>query len=274
MMTVILSALMRDKGCEPFRFFIYTMDLTRLDSKYTPVTDTDTAFLDRVAKSYRPDNSVIKIDVTDIYDREFSGCPNEDAYCSPYTLIRLLADIVPDMPDKLLYLDVDVLFNRSAHLIYDIDIEGYEYASAPDHYGKYLINRAYINAGVILFNLKEAKRTGLLVKARELIRQKKLLFADQSALIRATTKRKLLKQKFNDQKFLKRDTVIRHFSKRLFYLPYPHIDNIKPWQVDKIHRVFHYREFDDILTEYQRLKKELESEKNQNEKDNPDFLRS
>ncbi|MBP5230726.1 MAG: lipopolysaccharide biosynthesis protein, partial [Clostridia bacterium] len=74
--------------------------------------------------------------------------------------------------------------------------------------------------------------------------------ADQSALIRSTTKRKLLPKRFNDQKFLHRHTVVRHFSKRLFWLPYPHTDNVKQWQVDRVHAVFRYHQFDDILNEY------------------------
>jgi len=260
MLTVMLSALMRNERCEPYHFFIYTMDVSRIDKKYVPITESDAAFLDGVAKSYNTDNTVTRIDVTEIYEREFGGSPNEDAYCSPYTLIRLFADIIPGMPDKLLYLDIDLLFNRSPHLLYGIDVEGYEYAAAPDHYGKYLIKHGYINAGVILFNLKEAKRCGLLRKARDLIRKKKLPFADQSALIRATTKRKLLKQKFNDQKFLHKHTVIRHFSKRMFWLPYPHTESIRQWEVDKVHRVFRYHAFDDILSEYQILKKQFERE--------------
>ena len=256
----MLSALMRNDGIEPYRFFVFTMDVSYLNEKYVPITDADTAFLDRVAKSYNKDNSVIKQDVTALYQKELGGCPNEGAYCSPYTLIRLLADLVPNMPHKLLYLDIDLLFNRNPHEIYDIELDGYEYAAAPDHYGKYLVHPGYINAGVILFNLKVAKCTGLFEKARAKLREKKLPFADQSALIRATTKRKLLKQKYNDQKFLHRNTVIRHFSKRMFYLPYPHTDNIKPWQTDKVRKVFRYHVFDDIFEEYQRLKKELESE--------------
>ena len=253
--TVMLSALMRNKGDVPYRFYIFTMDVSYINEKYVPITDADANFLDRTAKSYNPENSVIKIDVTALYQKEFSGCPNERAYCSPYTLIRLLADLVPCMPDKLLYLDVDLLFNRDPNEIYNIDVCGCEYAAAPDHYGKYLINPGYINAGVLLFNLKEAKRTGLFQKARAHLKKKKLPFADQSALIRATTKRKILEQKFNDQKFLHRHTVIRHFSKRMFYFPYPHTDNIKPWQTDKVIRVFRYHQFDDIFEEYKRLKR-------------------
>ena len=82
------------------------------------------------------------------------------------------------------------------------------------------------------------------------INPKKLVFADQSAIIRSTTKKHLLPQKFNDQKFMHKHTVIRHFSQRLFYLPYPHIDNVKQWQVTRVHKIFRYFQFDDILYEY------------------------
>ncbi len=64
----------------------------------------------------------------------------------------------------------------------------------------------------------------------------------------------MLPQKFNDQKFLHDHTVVRHFSKRLFWLPYPHTDNIKQWHIEKVHKVFKYHQFDDILDEYMNLK--------------------
>ena len=98
--------------------------------------------------------------------------------------------------------------------------------------------------------MKKIRETGLFVRARECLREKKMLFADQSALIRSTTSKKMLPQRFNDQKFLHKNTVVRHFSKRLFYLPYPHTDNVKQWQVSRIHKIFGYYVFDDILYEY------------------------
>lgn len=129
-----------------------------------------------------------------------------------------------------------------------------EYAGAPDHYGKFLIHPRYINAGVLLFNMKRCRETGLFEKARQLIRTKKLVFADQSALARSATRRMVLSQRFNDQKFLYKKTVIRHFSKRLFYTPYPHTENIKQWDVEKVHAKFRYTCFDDIYEEYLTLK--------------------
>lgn len=61
----------------------------------------------------------------------------------------------------MLYLDVDILFNRDITLLYDIDVSEYEYVAARDHYGKYLLNPNYINAGVLLFNMKKIKQSGL-----------------------------------------------------------------------------------------------------------------
>ena len=249
-LTCALSLMKRTKSTEPFAFRIFTMELTRVSPRYTGLPKEHIELLEATVKKYNPANTLTVTDVTALYEQEFAYCPNEGAYCSPYTLLRLLADLVDDMPDKLLYLDADILFQRDVHLLYDIDIDGCEYAAARDHYGKYLLYPNYINAGVILFNMKEAVKNGLFEKARQELRRKKFLFADQTALIHATTKKKLLPQRFNDQKFLHTHTVVRHFSKRLFYSPYPHTENIKQWQVDQVHNVFHYYQFDDILDEY------------------------
>ncbi len=259
-MTCLLSVFKRTKSKEPFNVYVLTMDVSHLKKEYIPISKEKTDYLDAISKKYNKENKVHRLDVTDIYMKEFSKCPNEQCYCSPYTLLRLFIDMIDEIPDKILYLDADIMFNREIELLYDTDIEGYEYAAARDHYGKYIINPNYINAGVLLFNMKMCKETGLFKKARALIKEKKLLFADQDAIYRSTTKKKMLPQRFNDQKFLHKHTVVRHFSKRLFYLPYPHTDNIKQWHVTKIHKVFGYDQFDDCLYEYIYLRRKFENE--------------
>ena len=260
MLTCILSILKRTETKEPFCFYIFTMDISRIKPEYVSVTPEQIAFLQQLVTQYNPGNQILAKDVEKLYEQEFAHCPNELAYCSPYTLLRLFADLIEDIPDKLLYLDADLLFQHDIRLLYDTDLTGYEYAAARDHYGKYLLNPNYINAGVLLFNMKEMKKTGLLKKSRELIKTKKLVFADQSALYRSTTRKKMLPQRCNDQKFLHKHTVVRHFSKRLFYLPCPHTANIKQWMVEDVHRIFRYHQFDDILNEYLSLKKKFEPE--------------
>lgn len=257
-LTSVLSILKRETINREFNVYLFTMDVTRINSDYTPISESQAAFLEKVLKDYNSSSRVTLIDVTETYEKEFGYSPNEGAYCSPYTLIRLFADEVENIPDKLLYLDVDLMFMKDITLLYDTDVTGYEYAAARDHYGKFLIQPNYINAGVILFNMVEVKRTGLLKKARQLIKTKKLVFADQSAIMRSTTKKKMLPQKFNDQKFLTKKTVVRHFSKRLFWLPYPHTENIKQWQVEKVRKKFGYPMLNDIYEEYFRYKNEFE----------------
>ena len=252
-LTCALSIMKRSRLTQPLKFYMLTMDVSHIKPEYVAISKEQIEFFDEVIKSYSPENSVECIDVTELYNEEFAGSPNESAYCSPYTLIRLLADRIESLPDKILYLDIDIMFNRDINLLYSIDVSEVEYAAARDHYGKYLINPNYVNAGVMLWNLKKMRETGLLLKARDLIRKKKLTFADQSAIIRSTTKKKMLPQKFNDQKFLHKHTVVRHFSKRLFWLPYPHTENIKQWHVERVRKVFKYSCFDDILDEYTRL---------------------
>ena len=256
----LISITKRTK--EPVSCYIFTADVSRIKPEYVPITDEQVDFLNQYVKRIDGRNQVIKKDVTDLYVEEFLNSPNESAYCTPYTLLRLLADKVEDIPDKLLYLDIDMMIADDLSKLYNIDITDYEYAAVKEKYGCWAIRPDYINAGMLLINMEMAKKTGLFEKARHKIKTKKMLFADQDALFWSTTKKKLLPRKFNEQsKFDRKDTVVCHFCKRLMFLPYPHTENFKQWQVDDIHRELKCYTFDEDLNEYLRLKKEFEGNK-------------
>lgn len=259
-LTELISITNRTK--EPVHCFLFTMDLTRIKKEFTCISDSQVEFLRKVVKSKNTQNEITKIDVTDLYEKEFKECVNESAYCTPYTLLRLLADMVPDMPDKLLYLDIDMMIARDLKLLYDINIEDYEYAAVKEKYGCWLIRPDYINAGMLLLNMKKIRETGLLEKARKLIREKKMLFADQDAVFWSTTQKKLLPRIYNEQsRFNGKKTVVCHFSKRLMLLPYPHTENYKQWNLPEVHTVLKCHAFDSDLEEYIKLKKEFELER-------------
>lgn len=253
-LTELISITNRTK--EDINCYIFTMDATRLKPEYIAIKDEQVKFLDKVVKSKNKNNKVTKIDVTKLYEQEFLNSKNENAYCTPYTLLRLLADLVPEIPDKLLYLDIDMMAGDDISKLYNIDVTDYEYAAVKEKYGCWLIRPDYINAGMLLLNLKKIKETGLLEKARYSIKTKKMLFADQDAVYWNTTSKKLLPRKFNEQsKFDRKDTIICHFCKRLMFLPYPHTENFKQWHIDEIHRELKCYTFDKDLEEYKKYKK-------------------
>lgn len=237
--------------------YIFTMDVSRINSDYTCITDEQIDFLNKVVKSKNEESTVTKIDVTELYEKEFGKGKNENAYCTPYTLLRLLADLVPEIPEKILYLDIDMMVAGDISELYNIDITDYEYAAVKEKYGSKFLRPDYINAGMLLLNMSKIKETKLLEKARALIKKRKLLFADQDAIFLSTTKKLLLPRIYNEQsKFNKEDTVICHFCKRLLWRPYPHVGNYKQWQVEEIHKYLKCYTFDKDLKEYLELKKE------------------
>ncbi len=156
-LTQIISITNRTK--EPINCYVFTMNLTRLKPEYEEIDDEQIDFLERVAKSKNIDNKVTKIDVTKIYEEEFKNCKNENAYCTPYTLLRLFADKIENIPDKILYLDIDMMAHGDISELYNIDIDEYEYAAVKEKYGSKLIRPDYINAGMLLLNTKKIKET-------------------------------------------------------------------------------------------------------------------
>ena len=101
-------------------------------------------------------------------------------------------------------------------------------------------------------------------KARNLLKRKKLLFADQSALFWNTTKKKLLPRIYNEQsRFNDERTLICHFAKRLMLWPFPpHTENFKQWNVKEVHEVLKCYRFDDDLNEYLKWKSEFKEGEN------------
>lgn len=256
-----------NKTAESINCYIFTMNISYMNPEYTDITDSQIEFLNKVVKEKNIENNVIKKDVTNLYKQEFEGSANETAYCTPYTLLRLLADLDPTMPDKILYLDIDMMAGGDITKLYNIDIENYEYAAVKEKYGSWIIRPDYINAGMLLMNLKKMKETKLLEKAREKIKHKKMLFADQDAIFWTTTSKKIIPRIYNEQsKFNKKDTIICHFCKRMLWFPYPRTENIKQWQVENVHKVLKCHAFDNDLEEYRKYKKEYAKKEEENER--------
>lgn len=256
-----------NRTSESINCYIFTMNISYMNPEYTDITDSQIEFLNKVVKEKNIENNVIKKDVTNLYKQEFEGSANETAYCTPYTLLRLLADLDPTMPDKILYLDIDMMAGGDISKLYNIDIENYEYAAVKEKYGSWIIRPDYINAGMLLMNLKKMKETKLLEKAREKIKHKKMLFADQDAIFWTTSSKKIVPRIYNEQsRFNKKDTIICHFCKRMLWFPYPRTENIKQWQIENVHKILKCHAFDNDLEEYIKYKEEYAEKEEENER--------
>lgn len=252
---MIITALSITKHCkDPITIFILTMDLTDLKNEYKPVTDENINVLKGIYQSANPQSNVIKLDLTEMYKKEFENSPSNENFYTPYTFLRLFADQIDELPDKIIYLDTDIVANGNIKELYDVDITDYEIGAVKDYYGRFFINPRYCNAGVLLFNMPVLRQTKMLNKAMHLCATKKLFLNDQTAIHKLTTKKLILPRKFNEQHKLKKDTIIRHFAMTLKFVPYFKKQNIKPWNIEGVHNVLKCHEFDDILQEWQKIK--------------------
>ena len=230
------------------------MDLQNENPNYTPLTQEQTDFLQKVLKQKNPESKATLYDVTDLYIKHLGNNANKDTGYTIYTLIRLLADLI-DFPDKVLYLDIDIMFNKSVEELYNIDITDYEYAASLDALGRFFIKYNYTNNGVLLLNIKKIKETKLFEKARHMVNTKKTLLSDQDALNKHTTKKLILPRRFNEQYNMKKNTVVKHFCKRFKWLPVPHLVNIKQYNLYGVHKVLNIKNFDEDIKTYIYLKK-------------------
>lgn len=233
--------------------YILTMDLTEKDMEYQSVKDEDIALLNTLVQEANEKSKVIKVDVRELFVEHLINSKNNDTRYTAYTLLRLLLDKIPNMPDKALYLDTDTMIHGDIDKFYNTDITKYELAGVKDRYGRFFMGPRYLNAGVLLLNLKLIKETNLFAKARHYLNKKKVFLSDQTAINKYVRKKLILKRVYNEQKKTKPDTVIRHFSMQFRLFPKFHFVNIKQWDIERLHSVYKCHAFDDILYKYQQI---------------------
>ncbi len=253
---MLLTTLSIVKHCDrAINLYIGTMSLTDIDERFVAVSDDEVAVLDAVLKEKNADSFAKRLDLEDNFRRELINSKNMKTGYTPYAMIRLFADEIPELPDKLIYLDTDVLLSGDIGEYFDIDIENYDLAGTRDHYGRVFIYPNYLNSGVMLWNLKAIREKGIFRRATELCRDKKMLLMDQSAINKYAKRKLILPPRFNEQHKNHKDTLIRHFSMRIRWFPYFKTEKIKPWNFDLIHEKLKLYEYDDIFERFTKIKK-------------------
>lgn len=242
---------------ETLKVYLLTMGLQEMNENYVPISKEKANTLDKIVKEANPDSKVILIDITKIFKEEMSKSANMRTHYTPYIFLRLFSDKIEELPDKILYLDCDIVCYKDIKEIYDTDIEEYEIGAVPDFIGRNVISKKYINSGMLLMNLKKIKQTGSFTKARQICKKRMMLMPDQTAINIACKTKLYMPDKYNEQDKRKEDTVIRHFSMKVKLLPYFRFINIKPWHIDRVHEEYKIFDYEDIIDKYLLLKNNL-----------------
>lgn len=258
---MLLSLLSVTEHCKaPLWVHILTMDLTDTDARFTPVTEKQAAFLETTLQRVNSESRVTLHDCGALYRETLADSPNAATGYTPYTLLRLLIDRLPTLPERLLYLDTDTVALADITPLYTFDLAGREFAAARDFLGKFFIHPRYMNAGVMLFSLPTLRESDLLTKARALCCRKKFPFPDQDVLNRLARRKRFLPRRFNEQFRERDDTVIRHFSKTIRLFPVFHTVNVKLWDIDGIHAQYHTTRYDALYARFTAALAALEEE--------------
>lgn len=123
----------------------------------------------------------VQVSFEKIDEKRFAEFPIGDAYINISTYFRLaLPELLPDV-DKVLYLDCDIIVNGCLRELWETDVRDYAMAGVLDrHSGSirlynrlgYPLEYGYVNAGVLLINLKKWREDHLFEKSLTLARQK------------------------------------------------------------------------------------------------------
>jgi len=248
MVISVLSVVKHHAGA--LEVYLFTMDLRDVDPSYQPISEAQRAYIEEILQARNAESHAHLVDVGDFYRETLLRAANQDNQYTPYSFLRLYADRVPSLPDKLIYLDTDTVLCNDIALLYQESLGDAEFAAVRDRYGSVFLGVNYLNSGVLLLNLPRIRETGLFRRAIDKCASKKIFLPDQTTINRMAKKKKILPRRFNEQKSIRRDTVVRHFSMTIRWLPVFRTQNIKPWQVELVHDVLKVHDLDDILSDY------------------------
>lgn len=256
---LVISVLSLAKNTDrELKVYVLTMQYQVGNRNYQPITRADVLKLEKEIQKKNKKSQITVIDVGELFKANPTTA-NKKSYFTPYCMLRLYIDQIPRMPEKILYLDTDIVCLRNPAELYDLELDGFEMAGVLDRYGGKIIRlpftrQKYLNSGVLLMNVPLIKKTGLMERAREMCRKRWMIMPDQTALNFCAKYKKIVDKKFNDQKEVCKNTVFRHFSNTFQFFPFFKVIVIKPWQVERLHGLLGTHEFDDVLERWQEIR--------------------
>ena len=106
---------------------IYVLTINSKEWNIKGVTEKCIDILDSKMKLINKNNSIKKIDITEIFEKEIPA-RNMETRFTPCCMLRLFADEITELPNRILYLDNDVICRKDCQEFYYQDMKNYEIA--------------------------------------------------------------------------------------------------------------------------------------------------
>lgn len=106
---------------------IYVLTINSKDWNIEGVTDECIEVINSKMKKINKENWIKKIDITDLFEKEVPA-KNMKTRFTPCCMLRLFADEVEELPDRILYLDNDVICRKDCKDFYNQNMDNYELA--------------------------------------------------------------------------------------------------------------------------------------------------
>lgn len=260
---VLMSALsLADHVDEPLDIYLLTFGWPGSDGApaLRPLAPFFARGLEEQLAKGNSANTVHLIDATNL----FAAAPplaNLDTRFTPGCMLRLYADLVPAIPDRVLYLDNDVLCRGDVRGLWETELGDAEIAGVLDYYGSWVfkregVRRNYLNSGVLVMDMGSIRRGGLFEECRTLCATQRMFMPDQTALNKRA-KKKVLPRRYNEQRILRPDTVMQHFTTSFRVFPWFRLVNVKPWDIERMHGELGLHEYDELFERFKRLEPQV-----------------
>ncbi len=258
-----LSLLKHSK--EKLNIYLVTAEVNNGSTHYKALSQEFAERLDILVKRENPESSAVLYDISELFAAEPPKA-NMATRFTPCCMLRLYADLIEELPSRILYLDNDVICNSDPSEFYNMDMQELELAGCLDRYGSWFfrqraIHRDYLNSGVLLLNVDKIKETGLFASCRKRCAELEMFMPDQSAINKLSKYKAAVPRRYNEQKKLRRDTVFQHFTTSFRFFPWFHTVSVKPWNIEGMHSILKITEYDDILEKYLIEKKNYTKER-------------
>lgn len=146
LLIAVLSLL--ENTQEHFDIYVLTLNITMNEKIYSPIEASFIDYLNNEVSAQYDDRLYIKlIDTTSLFKGETPDA-NLSTRFTPCCMLRLFADKIDEIPDRILYLDTDIICRKDFGDFYYQNMEGVELAGVLDYYGSWFFRKKYFKKGL------------------------------------------------------------------------------------------------------------------------------